>query len=623
MNGSPSTAYTVAGTGLRIRAVADDGPTTTTNDTDLRFDVVPYIDKVMIGAKDAERTKLGRYPLPEDTSAAGDLAQATVILRGYNFSGTTGLTDLVRVFNSANAQPVQLRVITAPPADRKSLTFVVDNTASQVDTPVVPSGYLVVTTGTVPSINHTNDDSLPQNREAVANQGWTDDWTDTRYIQTWTAGQYFRRADGTRENPTSVAMALNPNNNELVGAWGHSSTVSLYFMETGATPTYSGNYYDALANDYDPAAYIDLAVRANGTKHITWLDQSQYGAYWSGLRTAEGTTAGTQAAVEATGNAAAEDHSDGLDEYFGQFQNGRISLFAIGATTYNFLTYYDAWAHSLKFGITTNGTATRVTTQATAPAVLSKNTLIDGNDFNTPATGSPAYTQDVGSWSSSAVDGTGEAANTLYPVVMYYDADNQKLMLARSQVDINPIPAAGTAITWQKQEVITDTASPYYTGTGQYVNMVMDTNGDIHAVCYNSENGVLLYLHAANKNGAGAAGNLYTFDAPVVVDSTTGVGVYPDLSLVGTTPHISYIYAAMANTNKGLKYAYLDGVNWEYGTVPCIQPVNSARTGIAAVSVTTTAPSWGRTNIAQSSAVNVAIGYEGQKFYYMVLRPER
>jgi hypothetical protein len=562
-------------------------------------DVIPYVTGLEKSAKALARTRLGKYPLIE-----GDTG---IIVKGFNINGATGTSGLVTVRNSGGTQTLNLNVTAVDTTNFTSATVSIPATAY--------SGHLYVTTSSVDCGNNVNNNTLSQNSEAIVNQDATTLWNDDRYVQMWTAGLYFAHG-GTEEYPLSPAMDINPSNNELAGAWIYQSTPSMYFQETNSPV--SGNYLAGQPNNVDPPDFLDIAVDSSGAKRLSWLDNTLMGTTWGGMRTGNGTAGTAQMYIEMLGTAGttAENHGDGLDEYVGQFQNGRITPVTLSTGLANFVTYYDAWAHSLKYAITRNNAALIRTTQ---PAT--GNTLIAGGDWTVPAQGNPAYTLDAGSWSTNAMDNIGEAANTVYPVVMYYDATNQKLRLARSTVNIYAGAYPTSTANWESQDVIT--SGTYMTGSGQYVSMAIEAGtGNIHAVCYNSEEGVLLYLHAAGINGAGGVANHYTFDAPVVIDATTGVGNYADIALVGTLPYVSYIYSALADTNRGLKHAYKSGSSWEYGIVPCTQSVRNARTSIAAVQVTTTAPSWGRRNVAGTATVNVAIAFAGQKFYYMVQRPE-
>jgi hypothetical protein len=141
--------------------------------------------------------------------------------------------------------------------------------------------------------------------------------------------------------------------------------------------------------------------------------------------------------------------------------------------------------------------------------------------------------------------------------------------------------------------------------SGQHVAIKFDSNGGLHVVCYRSSSGDLLYLYAPDADGTD-----YVFQNSVVVDSAGAVGTWPDITLNGVTPYVSYLNNSMIGTFEGLKLAYYDTGRgaWEYEILPLITAIADQRTNIEYRKGTVP---W-----------TVALGYTSSDFDLVYLRPE-
>ena len=162
-----------------------------------------------------------------------------------------------------------------------------------------------------------------------------------------------------------------------------------------------------------------------------------------------------------------------------------------------------------------------------------------------------------------------------YPVVVYYDAANKVLKLARAKAE-NP---KGDISKWKVQKVTDDKS---FIGVSvESISCEIDSEGKIHIAFQNGKN-QLVYIKSTN---ASADGNTkYTFTEPVVVAEGAS---WVDMTLFGTTPYISYISGA--NSYDGMNLAFFDsnidtnfdGAKdgaWESMVAPLAYKVTSIRT---------------------------------------------
>jgi len=234
--------------------------------------------------------------------------------------------------------------------------------------------------------------------------------------------------------------------------------------------------------------------------------------------------------------------------------------------------------------------------------------------------GTGAATGGAGNW--MAVDYT--SAN--YPVVAYFDEQNQTLRLAYAS---STNPTAGS--NWTRRYVLPDTGagSELRRGSGSYVSMKIDReNGNrVHLAFYNSTNKAVVYATAPSPSG--------TFTA-TVIDRVVEGGQWTDISVDSSgNPWIVYADSSRIGGRDGARIAYRsysgtgtapagafgrelkDPVSgnmitgWEAMTMPANYLVNNDRLNIAAWPPTGYS---GTETTAPIGKWNAAVGYASDQF---------
>jgi hypothetical protein len=242
---------------------------------------------------------------------------------------------------------------------------------------------------------------------------------------------------------------------------------------------------------------------------------------------------------------------------------------------------------------------------------LTNGVLTTGTLGTGPATGG------AGNW--SAIDYTSDG----YPVVAYFDEQNQTLRLAYAS---SATPTAGN--NWTRRYVLPETGagSELRRGSGSYVSMKIDraTTGNInrvHLAFYNSTNKAVVYATAASPSAAFTA---------TVIDRVVEGGQWTDISVDNTgNPWIVYADSARLGNRDGARIAYKSSgtgaftksntdpisgnviTGWEALTMPANYQVNDDRLNIAAW------PPTGYTGSAATSPIggwNAAVGYASDQF---------
>ncbi|MDO5766542.1 MAG: hypothetical protein Q4P83_02875, partial [Spirochaetales bacterium] len=241
--------------------------------------VVPYITGIARSGT-TNRSRLGRYAVQEGE---------TVTVSGFNF-GTGGT---VQVGNNEST----------------SYTCTSDSSAASGATSftmTVPakSGGVVVKSGGISSTNNTNNNdghgTAPKgesnsyrlnyyNREAVADNSLTTDYTDDRYLSVWALGNYFKGTDGGVELQKPVMTADKTGN--LYASWGTPSNGSITFnygVNNNSTSIF--NCYDQPANETSVA--FDTKGDSSSAAVLFFGEQQGNGGTWSNVAIASNTTIG-------------------------------------------------------------------------------------------------------------------------------------------------------------------------------------------------------------------------------------------------------------------------------------------------------------------------------------------
>ncbi len=633
----------VAANNLAVRFRAYDFAPATALDSET-VDVVPYISGIT-RTLNTNRSRHGRFVVQE--------GETGVVLSGYNLAQTG--TNWVRVYNTAGSAYDDVAVTTAG-SPYTSMTVSLAGVAH--------SGWLRLAVNGVEAVNWINDDDLTQNKEDDGSGLASTLWNDDRYLRVWAVNQSFQGSSGA-QYPSMSVMA----DGTLYGAWVNYATSLLTYGTTTAAPVTQWGIYDPpeytdMSVDSSEATFkYAIAFAANHYGGSGWgnipLDVGSAG--FIGVRTPN-----SRWLDAGYGNAYAyASESLNLNEQLWQFNRPKVVRSNGGVNDAQdriHVAYYDAntraakysfmyddgqavargWivldggtdAHDVRYitGIGTRPAGTTLTDTALIGNTLIANgqtvMLMDtaGNSnyttvsaFNSGTgqvtlaafvnTARTHYTIVTGT-SNVVTAGVAQSANAGeyvaidvdeqgFPVVVYYNTTAQTLRLARAN-KVNPVAPAD----WSRQNVFAggDSNAQF---SGQHVAIKFDASGGLHVICYRSSAGDLLYLYAPDADGTD-----YVFQSSVVVDSEGAVGTWPDLTLNGVTPYVSYLNNSMVGTFEGLKLAYYDTAigGWEHEILPLITAIANQRTNIE----------------YRKGAVpwTLALGYASDNFDIVYLRPE-
>jgi hypothetical protein len=547
----------VAADNLQVRFRAYDFAPAASLDSET-VDVVPYVSDIT-RTLSTNRSKYGRFAVQE--------GETGVVLSGYNLAQTG--TNWVRVYNTAGTASDTVTVTAADAVSYRSLTVSLAG--------VTHSGWLRLAVNGVEAINNTNNNALSHNKEDDGSGLGSTLWNDDRYLRVWAVGGSFNQS----ANPEHPSMSIT-STGTLYGAWTNNAGSSGYYATTAARTTFH--------NKYDPPVYTDLVIDAANNLNIGFLAN-----YF------DGNTAWGFVAVWAVGapNQSNWNNYDGYafewlgsDDMLFQFQRPRV----VRSGNNIHLAYYDVNTKTIKYGyvVSTDLSSQNISDTAPNGANLEPHLNLDGGEAYPAGNGQTGtLTSLAGEYLAMDLDEAG------CPVIMYYDNASQTLKLAWST------SATPTAYTnWRIQSVF-QAGDPNRTYSGKYITMKIDTGGNVHAAFSRTSSGSLIYLYAPDADGAN-----YVFQNSVEVDYEGAVGTWPDITLNGTTPYVSYLNNSMIGTFEGLKMAYYDSGlgGWEYEILPLNTGVTDNRTNIEYRKGTV--------------AWTVALGYGSDNFDLVYLRPE-
>ena len=166
-------------------------------------------------------------------------------------------------------------------------------------------------------------------------------------------------------------------------------------------------------------------------------------------------------------------------------------------------------------------------------------------------------------------------------VFVYYDLEEGRLRLMYSSADVTGDPS--TAVTFTEN---TSVKLPDY--VGQYVSMVIDSNGGIHIAAFDANDSDLKYIYLTSYDAAS-----YT---QMTVDAAGSVGNWTSIKIDTNSSHpyynkpvIAYYNATETGGRDAIKLAYAnaeigsitEGIDssttytstgWEYMTIPSVDP---------------------------------------------------
>ena len=584
-----------------------------------KVDVVPYITGVFRNVTyNTNRTSSGATPLLR--------GEEVNTVEGFNLGIPDGFTLGITLNTKADGTGTSYDM-TSPTVvtSGSKLSFTMLSTAKD--------GYLTValskTTGgnttTIKSLNNLNDDSLAYNKENTLNVSSTDNWTDTRYVRVWQSntGDYF--AGSTLPIYPSMAMGTG---GTLYASFSNYSASSVYYSTIGGTA-------QQVFYGYDPPEETDICVSGTGTVNVVYNANYHGGTEDSWAADSDSCGGLYMYDYNAASVWVGRDRRKVLrfelfyhNKMLQQFKNMRVKRADSSDSGIVHVAYYDRTKNSIHYSeVASNYSYTTYNsrqnqngynvTVATSDNEISWVNIDGGYDTDDNKyhkdSSNLRYNDQIKSIYLDDIDedgtdndytcfedtkrcsGTGESLGLAltkytpadqpnqtkyYPVIVYYDAENMILKLARATDDT----PKGNIKEWKVQDVLSSSDINYKTMV-DYIACDIDSDGYLHIVFQNTK-GQLCYVKSTNTSANGAT--KYTFGQSVIVaDSATNI----DLTLHGTTPYISYL--TRINSYDGMNIAFWDSTldlncdgtaegGWETMTAPLNYKVSNCKSCIEA-----------------------------------------
>lgn len=571
-----------------------------------RMDVVPYVTSISRNSRfNTNRARSGAIPLLR--------GETLNTITGFNL-GTTTNTSVKIDSEQRNGSSSKVWTMTNLALNEGKLTFTVPNTAK--------SGYVHVVVNNVVALNNLNG-YVDYNTESDAKSFDHNIKTDDRYAQIWrvTSDDTFKGS----KNCNYPAMSKNPTNNVLYASFTNYGQAMTYYTNaftgnndvtvSSSQPTQQNGYVTnnnitSVFYGFDPPEDTDISVGPDGKVNVFYNANYQGGAStsWNGVSS---TSAGGVYVFDEGGKVidCSSRYAKGYrfelytyDNELNQFKNIRVNRTVVNNVSYANVVYYDRLTNAIKYSYATGGTDTKT---YALPWVV-----IDGsydatdtsrtNFVDTSPRGSFTFAADS-SWATkvdsgvspfiladscyegiSRTEGTGSsvaitATNTGMAVILYMDAATGQLRIARA----NSLKPSATS-NWKVQGVF-DSSDENFDTASDYMSAIVDPSGYLH-IAFQNTKGQLVYAKSTNNPSTGSIA--YTFGSSQVIDDS---GMWIDMTLNGTTPHISYL--SKVNSYDGMKIAYwdenYDGNNdgiaeggWETMTAPLNAKVTNTRSCI-------------------------------------------
>ena len=573
-------------------ALEDFGSPTNTGSEAITVDVVPYITNILRNPVTFNTiiSKFGRNSIRRGET----LNQ----LNGYNLR-TGGGSDEFGV-SILKTGAIDTIITSTGSTGSSQLLFTAPATLT--------SGWIRLVVNGVEAINNLNDNSQSYNQEYSVSNSASVYWSDDRSILAFNpgtgVGDYFDDFDGEAGDPQFAAMDI-ASDGTLYASWSTYSTSDVSYSTLSP-----GSVVDVW-HGYDPPEFTDITV--NGLNiNVLYLANYNGGSGWD----ANSQTAGglylyddNVPSVQSGRNPLDPTYRFELmyhNETLLQFRNIRVVR---GSNDRIYTSYFDNVTGSIKFSSINDGYTYTVASGETNDEIpwinidggSDSHDIINGLGLVNQYDASLSRISSAGSYSAIVLD------DDNYPLVVYYDGDNQTMRLARSD-NTNP----GAITNWTIQEVF-DTGDVNFNFTGDYISAEVDGDGYLHIVSYKSSQGKIIYIKSTNNPESGAA---YTFGRSVELDTSSGVWADLYIDDEGGTyrPYIAYLDSTGINSFDGLKLAYRDDSadinfddvadgDWETVNVPLILSIKNER--ISLVTAGATGAAW-----------TTAIGYKSGSHFY-------
>ena len=532
----------------------------------MTVDVVPYITAVYRNSSyNTNRAKSGAYPMLR--------GQVDNCIEGFNLG-----TDISKI-----------SVVITENKDGSGYSFAMGNltkwgtsTAFTV-TSDSKDGYLSTVVNGIRSINNLNSNSHEYNRESNSYDSKTALWTDDRYVRIWQnkSSDYFPGST----NPVYPAMSIG-NTGDLYASFSNYSTASVYYSRYGGSGT--GTVFKI----YDPPEETDICVTGEDKLNIAFAGNYHNGG--SNSWVSDASLSGGIYVYDSASTGKYNGYKFNKHELYyhnkmlQQFKNMRVKRKSSDRIIH--LVYFDRITSSIHYSnsrgdSSRSSDSTKQTSTSAEYSWVNIDGGTDGDDYAYYFDGNSTYIEDSKGTYDRFEDtercaGTGESAGLAltksgYPVVVYFDASNKVLKLARALRE-NP---KNSDTTWWVQDI--KEAKDFLGVSVEAISCEIDSSGYLHIAFQNGKN-QLIYIKSTNTSDNGST--KYTFTTPVVV--AEGVS-WVDLTLYGSTPYISFLSGA--NSYDGLNLAFFDknidtnfdGISdgtWECMVAPLAYKATSIRT---------------------------------------------
>ena len=532
----------------------------------MTVDVVPYITAVYRNSSyNTNRAKSGAYPMLR--------GQVDNCIEGFNLG-----TDISKI-----------SVVITENKDGSGYSFAMGNlTKSGTSTAFTVTtdskdGYLSTVVNGIRSINNLNSNSHEYNRESNSYDSKTAYWTDDRYVRIWQnkSSDYFPGST----NPVYPAMSIG-NTGDLYASFSNYSTASVYYSRYGGSGT--GTVFKI----YDPPEETDICVTGEDKLNIAFAGNYHNGG--SNSWVSDASLSGGIYVYDSASTGKYNGYKFNKHELYyhnkmlQQFKNMRVKRKSSDRIIH--LVYFDRITSSIHYSnsrgdSSRSSDSTKQTSTSAEYSWVNIDGGTDGDDYAYYFDGNSTYIEDSKGTYDRFEDtercaGTGESAGLAltksgYPVVVYFDASNKVLKLARALRE-NP---KNSDTTWWVQDI--KEAKDFLGVSVEAISCEIDSSGYLHIAFQNGKN-QLIYIKSTNTSDNGST--RYTFTTPVIV--AEGVS-WVDLTLYGSTPYISFLSGA--NSYDGLNLAFFDknidtnfdGISdgtWECMVAPLAYKATSIRT---------------------------------------------
>jgi len=452
-----------------------------------------------------------------------------MIVKGFNLKPASGSTTTAKIGSSTVA--------------------VSDVTATSIKvSKKADSGELVVTVGTVESINNKVDVDKPYNQEKDITNPSSNLWNAKRKLVFWENTQVCTsKTDQTFYYPSMVMDGAQP-----IFAYCNNNTGYTY-RTTGDTTSdpKSGIWYarNAVLAKTDDGKYMIVSnednftngfsgylyLNSNDQKAKAQIGYDGYSTYYPsgpGLIELCNTSYGNPPKVPDTLSA------NGWDvPSLNRFKYPNLIVEGNNNSAQIYISYYDSKAKEIRFF-------------AFKKASDTSSNLIEAGSEVTPHTYPKTYYR-IAPNGNLVIPGTEGGKSSEHTAmakvgtgiyIAYQDASSTTLKLAYSTAPIHGNGLANTTAAWATLDVDTGLL------TGQYVSMV--ASGTKLYIAYHDAAKSALKLAVVETNGTVAvSGN-------VIVDAYQSVGYKTGIAMVNGLPYISYYNNAQAGTKSIVKVAY-------------------------------------------------------------------